>query len=160
MDRINRIVSNSCYQDCLRRNRAHEETRIFCKHDMDHFLDVARLAWIENLERNGGADRELIYAAALLHDCGRYRQYEEGIPHEQASAELAEDILPSCGFTDKESKDIMEAVRRHRNQAVAEDSGLSGLIYRADKRSRCCFACPAAEACDWSREKKNLLLLR
>lgn len=85
MDRINGIIRNACYQECLQKNRAHEETRIFCRHDMAHFLDVARLAWIENLERGSGIDRELVYAAALLHDCGRYRQYEDAVPHEQAS---------------------------------------------------------------------------
>ncbi len=29
MDRINGIIRNACYQECLQKNRAHEETRIF-----------------------------------------------------------------------------------------------------------------------------------
>ena len=70
MDRINGIIRNACYQECLQKNRAHEETRIFCRHDMAHFLDVARLAWIENLERGSGIDRELVYAAALCMTAG------------------------------------------------------------------------------------------
>ena len=160
MDRINGIIRNACYQECLQKNRAHEETRIFCRHDMAHFLDVARLAWIENLDRGSGIDRELVYAAALLHDCGRFRQYEDAVPHEQASGELAAGILEACGFTPEEKEEILAAILRHRDKEMAEERGLSGLIYRADKQSRSCFACPAEGECDWSREKKNLLLRR
>ena len=62
-----------------------EASREFCRHDVTHFLDVARLAWIENLERGLGVSKEEIYAAALLHDIGRHLQYEKGIPHDEAS---------------------------------------------------------------------------
>ena len=37
-------------------------------------------------------------------------------------------------------------------------SGLRRVLYRADKASRTCFACPAEKACDWSAEKKNMEL--
>ena len=43
---------------------------------MGHLLDVARLAWIFNLEANQEISKERIYAAALLHDIGRHIQYE------------------------------------------------------------------------------------
>ena len=36
---------------------------------------------------------ELTAAAALLHDCGKHEQYENGILHEQASARIAPEIL-------------------------------------------------------------------
>ena len=77
MDRVNRILHNPKYRECVEKNRKYEEERIFCRHDMSHFLDVARLSWIENLEKGLGIEKELIYAAALLHDCGRFRQYED-----------------------------------------------------------------------------------
>ena len=32
---------------------------------------------------------------------------------------------------------------------------LAGILYRADKNSRNCFACKAEHECNWSREKKN-----
>ena len=32
------------------------------------------------------------------------------------------------------------------------------VLYRADKKSRPCFACPAEGACSWPPSKKNLLL--
>ena len=92
--------------------------------------------------------------AGLLHDIGRFRQYEEGIPHEQASAELAEQILKDCGFEEQEQEEILRLIREHRTAGQAED--LAGLFYRADKLSRSCFSCPAREKCDWPEEKKNL----
>ena len=102
MDRVNRILHNPRYRECVEKNRKYEEERIFCRHDMSHFLDVARLSWIENLEKGLGIEKELIYAAALLHDCGRFRQYEDGTPHELAGAQLAEEILLDCGFEEPE----------------------------------------------------------
>ena len=73
-----------------------EASREFCRHDVTHFLDVARLAWIENLERGLGVSKEEIYAAALLHDIGRHLQYEKGIPHDEASVQLGGQILSDC----------------------------------------------------------------
>ena len=43
-----------------------EASREFCRHDVTHFLDVARVAWIENLERGLGVSKEEIY---VLRSC-------------------------------------------------------------------------------------------
>ena len=91
MERVNRIWRHRTYQECLEKIRAHEETREFCRHTPEHFLDVARLTYILALEEGIQAGlKELIYAAGLLHDIGRHLQYEKGIPHQTASAEIAE----------------------------------------------------------------------
>lgn len=156
MERIDAILCNESYQKHIKKNLAAEENRIFCRHNMEHFLDVARIGWIINLEEQIGLDKEYIYAAALLHDIGRHVQYENSVPHELASAQLAPEILRACGFDEAESEEILEAIRNHRNVAVADRCDLSGVLYRADKASRACFACQACKLCDWSREKKNL----
>ena len=70
MERVNRILRHPLYQSLLRELREAEAERIFCGHDMEHFLAVARLAWIENLQEHSGIAREMIYAAALLQDRG------------------------------------------------------------------------------------------
>lgn len=101
---------------------------------------------------------ELIYAAALLHDIGRWKQYEDGTPHEKASAELAPEILADCGFRAEETEQILTAILNHRNEKIKEEQSLSGILYRADKMSRSCFACEAEAACDWKGTKKNLEL--
>ena len=96
----------------MERLAEYEKDRIFCRHGVEHLLDVARIAYIENLEKNSGLSKEIIYGAALLHDIGRYLQYTEGIPHEKAGADLAGEILKDCGFTGKEQEEILGAISR------------------------------------------------
>lgn len=158
MDRVNRILKHNLFIEKLSRNMTAEADRRFCRHDMAHFLDVARIAMIINLQEKTEISGELIYAAALLHDIGKHRQYEEGIPHEQASALIARGILRDCGFDDKETDVITDAILEHRNSGVIPEQNLRGLLYRADKASRPCFGCRAAEDCGWKRDRKNMEL--
>lgn len=158
MDRIDQILKDDLFIDSLSKNEAAEKNRDFCHHDMAHFLDVARIGRILNAEEGLGVEAELIYAAALLHDIGKHLQYKEGTPHELASAELAAGILRDCGFDEKETDVIIDAIRGHRNLESAEEKGLTGILYRADKLSRACFCCPAEKDCNWESGKKNLRL--
>ncbi len=158
MERVNRIWRHPDYQKCLHRIEELEKTREFCRHDRNHFLDVARLAYIEDLEMGYGISKEWIYACGLLHDIGRHLQYEEGIPHHEASARIAGPILEDCGFEKEEIQEILKAILAHRDAGTKESAGLSGLIYRADKASRSCFACESEAACNWPAQKKNLEL--
>lgn len=155
MDRVNLILRNSKFQEYIDRIKQAEEERIFCLHNMGHFMDVARIAYIINLEEGVGISRELIYATALLHDIGRFVQYEDGTPHEKVSAILAVEIMEEAGFDEMEQDEILRAIREHRNKNVAVEKTLSGIIYRADKASRSCFACEAEIQCDWNSSKKN-----
>lgn len=159
MERIDKILNHDLFLECLRLNEQAEADRIFCHHDMTHFLDVARIAMIMNLEKGLGIPKDVIYAAALLHDIGRYMQYAEGIPHEEASAQLAPQILKDCGYSDKETRVIVSAIAAHRDKTVAEETSLNGILYKADKASRPCFSCKAAGECNWKADKKNLSVL-
>lgn len=158
-DRIQQILMHPAYQRYLAANRKMEADRRFCRHDMGHFLDVARIARIINLEEGFGTTTELIYAAALLHDIGRYLQYQNGTPHEIASARLAPEILRDCGFSEKEAEEILAAILSHRDESVAGEVSLRGLLYRADKASRACFACSAEQECNWKDGRKNLRIV-
>lgn len=159
MERINRILNHEKYQKYLAENEREEASRPFCRHNMGHFLDVARLAVILNETEGYGAEKEWIYAAALLHDIGRWVQYREGTPHEKASAALSGEILTECGFDNGEKDRILEAILAHRNAAVRDEKNLSGLLYRADKLSRPCYACKAESECDWKQDNKNKELI-
>lgn len=158
MNRVNQILFHPRYRQALEQTEILEQDRKFCRHGIAHFLDVARLAYIHSLEEGLDVDKDVIYAAALLHDIGRYQQYERGIPHERASADLAGEILPQCSFSEKERVQIQEAISGHRRQEDGEKdaSALGGLLYRADKMSRNCFACPAREECNWPEDKMNM----
>ena len=158
MKRVDRILKHESFQKFLERVCEFEKDRIFCRHNMEHFLAVARIAQIFNLKRKLKIDKAYVYAAALLHDIGRFKQYEDGTPHEKVSAALAPAILKDCGFNEKETELIVEAIRNHRNSEIEKERSLRGIIYRADKLSRSCYACPAEPQCNWKNDKKNLNL--
>ncbi|MBR1931904.1 MAG: HD domain-containing protein [Lachnospiraceae bacterium] len=158
MERIDRILNHDLFLEHLRENNTAEAERRFCRHNMTHFLDVARIGMIMNLEEQMNIPREWIYAAALLHDLGKHVQYEKGIPHEIAGAEIAPRILRECGFDDNETSVITDAIRAHRDEKSALEANLKGILYRADKASRACFACTVQKDCNWKGEKKNFKL--
>lgn len=158
MERVNQICRHPLWIESVNSIRILEQQRIFCRHNIQHFLDVARLAWIENLEQGLGLSKELIYAAAMLHDIGRHLQYTKQIPHDKGSAMLAEEILSDCGFNEEEREQVLSAVLQHRTKETKTENTLAGLLYRSDKKSRACLFCDAQNDCNWSKEKKNLKL--
>ncbi len=157
MERVDRIWRHPRYQECVRRIQDLEKERIFCRHTPEHFLTVARLTWMLALEAGISLEKELVYGAALLHDIGRHLQYEKGIPHEEASARIAEGILEDCGFSQEEMREILTAIRGHRTWQEGTD--FSALLYQGDKLSRSCFCCPVEAECNWPGEKKNLSIV-
>lgn len=158
MDKVDEITRHPLYRKSLQKIAEQEDGRIFCKHDMEHFLAVARIAMILNLQENLGISQEVIYGTALLHDIGRHCQYIDGIPHEQASYEIAGQILQDIEYTPDEKQMILDAISYHRSPAVSVQNDLCGIIYRADKKSRLCSQCAAREQCNWSPEKMNLTI--
>lgn len=151
----NLIYDHPVYASLLDRLEATEKVRIFCKHDLAHFLDVARIATILCHERNFSVSRDLIYTTALLHDIGRFAENEEGTPHDLASVAVAKELLPLTDFSDEEIDRILEAISDHRKK---EAEGFSGIFREADKASRACFRCPARAQCNWPDSKKNLAI--
>lgn len=158
MEKVNKICSHPLFLSSLAKIQELEKERIFCRHNTEHFLDVARIAYIENLEKNLHISKEKIYAAAMLHDIGRHLQYLQGIPHERGSAMIAEKILKDCGFEKEEQEEILSAIMGHRTPETRVSDNLAGLLYRADKKSRICAFCSACQECNWSTEKKNLVI--
>ena len=159
MDRVNEIWKHPLYQKYYARIEELEQNRVFCRHQMPHLLDVARIAYIRNLEDDMGFAKDVVYAAAVLHDIGKALQYEARIPHELAGVDIAEQILADlpaeAAYTTDEKRMILTAIKGHRR--LREDpEPLEKLLYESDKVSRICFACPAEAQCDWSREKKNM----
>ena len=161
MKRVHAILDAPLYRRCYARLEELERERIFCCHQMPHLLDVARIAYILNMEQDLGFEKEVIYAAAVLHDIGKYAQYEDGTPHEQSGEKIAAEILDSlpddAAFSEEEKRMILTAIRGQRK--LREDAKpLERLLYTSDKASRMCFACPAESECDWSSDKKNMEL--
>jgi len=154
LNKVNSILNSEKFKEHLNRNKENEKERKFCIHDLQHFIDVGRIAYIMTLENNLKIDKEIVYATALLHDIGRWMQYEKGIPHEIASYELALDILMECGFNEKERSIILNAILNHR-QKNNKKGTFQHIFYLSDKLSRNCFNCKVVDECNWSEEKKN-----
>ena len=104
----------------------------YCRHGMEHFLDTARIAYIRSLEETIPVSKDQIYAAALLHDIGKWQQYEDGTPHEIASARIASCILKDivttaeafpggAWFSPEDIRQILTAIRGHRTLRSAQN---------------------------------------
>ena len=87
MDRVDRIIYNEEYRRRMETVRNKETDRICCRHGLEHCLDVARIAYIMNIEQGYAIDREIIYAAARLHDVGRADPDDTGRKHHELSVE-------------------------------------------------------------------------
>ena len=153
----NAILHNAVYAQTMETLRTLEQDRIFCRHGMAHCLDVARITMLLCREYAVAAEPDVVYAAALLHDIGRAAEYTDGIPHEEAAEPLARAILTECHTPPALQEQIMRLIVCHRN-AQKEDGSLAYLFSLADKRSRCCFACPAFDACNWTAQRRNLTI--
>lgn len=202
MPRVDAVWNHPVYQERYRALQRAERDRAFCGHDLQHFLDVARIAWTVLLERgvaasyadalsggdaaDGGASvvdaaavahwpkvaRDVVYAAALLHDIGRADEYESGEPHDIAGPRIAAEILGTVEqdkrFSSGECEQILAAITHHRTSAgcaggasaegVCSAGALADALRYADKAARACYACPARELCNWPDGKKNLAI--
>lgn len=133
-----------------------EDDRIYCRHNLSHFFDVARICYILCLEHRLPINKDVIYSAAILHDLGRERQMTDGTSHEIASSELAKKVFDFTDFTLEERSMILSAIEEHRTHS--DEISFVSLFSKADKLSRDCFNCKASDSCYWSEEKKNLSL--
>ncbi|WP_245905586.1 HD domain-containing protein [Mogibacterium diversum] len=161
IDRFQDIYHDELWLICMEEIEAAESGRIYCRHDFTHLMDVARIAYILSVEEALCIQKDVIYAAALLHDIGRSKEYTDGIPHDEAGASIAEEILKRSSYSEKEREAIITAVRDHRGHYVPEEASglierLSYVIKRADKESRLCLSCDARDTCKWPNDKKNM----
>lgn len=161
MDRLNSIYRDELWLTCMEEIEVAESDRIYCRHDFTHLMDVARIAYILSVEEALCIQKDVIYAAALLHDIGRSKEYTDGVPHDEAGAIIAEEILKRSSYSDEEREAIISAVHGHRGHYEPEETSglierLSYVIKRADKESRLCLSCDARDTCKWPDDKKNL----
>lgn len=156
MHRIYKILKNAFFQKCLALNCSREENRRFCRHDWQHLIDVARICYILVLEEQAAGEiipgagkeqiKEVVYAAGLLHDIGRWQQYDTGEDHALVGAQLAEGVLKDAGFDGEEIALIVRAISRHRTGA-AGGGPLGEYLRRADDLARPCWKCEARDEC-------------
>ena len=155
MKRVAALLSAPQYKEYTDQIDRWEKTRRFCRHDRNHLWETARTAYIlylsgevpcpELADFSEATVREMIYAAAFLHDIGRFREYEnEALDHGEEGAVLARPLLTGAGFSDAQSALILKAIAHHRKRGF---DGFDLLLYRADKESRPCYDCPVLSEC-------------
>ena len=83
MEYVVRLLHQEQYRENVKKIARLEADRIYCRHNMEHFMDVARLAQIRNLKEQLGLDEEMIYLYALLHDIGRESLMQRHLPNLQ-----------------------------------------------------------------------------
>lgn len=159
MERINKIMADPLFQESILKTKDLEINREFCRHGLDHLIDVSRIAYILALEtekinslglilkvKENDRLKEVIYAAGLLHDIARWKEYIDGSDHAQVGSEMARPILQRADFTKGEIDLIANAILEHRGKEGVR-SILGEVIWLADDYSRGCLDCKAKEAC-------------
>ncbi len=165
MKNTERLLENERYKNYLKRLEAFESDRVFCRHNLEHFVSVARIAYIHALEKGllneSGTlccdaekveisklgkesyrfliSKDLIYFTSLLHDIGRVFEYEEGTPHDEASVEIAISFLDESTFNRAQEKLILDCIKEHRGRTEinTDSSGdsVQELLIKIFKRS-------------------------
>lgn len=156
LELTNKLLVSKKYLCELEKLAEFEQERIFCRHNIEHSLDVARITLIMCHENDIAADPDIIYSAALLHDIGRTDEYISGVPHEKAGIGKAEAILDDINCEERKKKKILSLIGNHRNNCEKNHQLLEDLFCKADKKSRLCFCCHAQEQCNWHKEKRNM----
>lgn len=159
MKRVELLVNDPLYREYLQRNFDEEKDSQYCMHDFRHHLDVARITYIMVLEQNdlnyfiresglSGklAAKEVIYAAGLTHDIGKWYEYQTGVDHASYGAKLGRALLPRVYFNPNEVDIICRAIFEHRNISV-DMSFLGERLHRADNLSRVCLDCEFSHQC-------------
>ena len=162
MDTVTRLIQHPLYKEKYDALQVYEKERLYCRHDMRHFMRVAQIADQIARENRLSFSTEEITLAALLHDIGRTMQYQHKISHAEASASFAREILLSLGYDDKKTEEIRKAIRTHSNRTDVkkrfarrgELQSLDELLSFADQFSRECFSCEVKDSCKWKTEEK------
>lgn len=148
LPRVNRIFQHDLYEEYSSKNKIAEAQRIYCRHGSDHGLSVARIAYIFLLEsKEISLSKEVIYAAGILHDIGRWLEYETQENHAQVGARLAVPILQDCGFSEKEVEVITQGIYEHRLKPSEAESVLGQALALADDWARDCKNCESKGSC-------------
>lgn len=151
----NKILCDTEYQKLVSLLSALEKERVFCRHDMEHFLNVARICCLICEKKKISFNPDIIYSAALLHDIGRTVEYTGGESHHIAGKSISERILKKTGCSEEFRQTVIELIVDHRKYDT-EDLSLKSIFSLADKKSRLCFMCEARSECYWPDEKKNM----
>ncbi|MCI5839988.1 MAG: HD domain-containing protein [Peptoniphilaceae bacterium] len=160
LENTNIIYSSNQYKKILEEIDFYEKDRIFCKHNIEHFLSVARIMYIISTEKNLNFNPDMIYTTALLHDLGRLDEYKYKADHAISSIKEAEKFLKITNFSDIQKEIIKNAIKNHRGNLKKSENDIYSFVNvfkKADKLSRNCKMCSAKSECYWKEKNENIL---
>ena len=93
---IEYIRKHSLYQECYIRlqKSGRRGKSTFADTQWNILLMLLALRGYWNLEQDFGIRKPVIYGMALLHDIGKYRQYEEGLSTRKSIRRNCENHIP------------------------------------------------------------------
>lgn len=148
MARVNQLLEHEDYICYMKKIDELEKERHFCKHGFEHGLNVARVAYAYILEKGEFIlPKEVVYAAAFLHDIGRWVEYQTGEDHAQAGAQLALPLLEACGYSSEDIQVILKGIREHRRHQEENLTLLGEALSLADDWARECRHCSVQALC-------------
>lgn len=103
-------------------------------HDWEHTLRVCRLC--RKIGIAEGADMQVLYSAALLHDIGRCHQDQSAgaVCHAEKGAQMAVDLIQPLPLTPIQKDNILHCVRTHRYRGANRPETLEAcVLFDADK---------------------------
>jgi uncharacterized protein len=103
-------------------------------HGFDHVLRVLRL--VELIAPQLGADKEILYAAALLHDSADAAPIEgqDRSSHELTSADFARQVLLEEGWAEERIEAVQHCILSHRFRSSESPQTLEAkILFDADK---------------------------
>lgn len=105
-----------------------------CGHDFDHTLRVYKNAL--KLAELCGGDIQIISAAAMLHDVGRFEETRTrgAVCHAQIGAVIARQYLEKRGFDEDFINAVVHCIERHRfRKGLAPETLEAKVLFDADK---------------------------
>lgn len=159
MSRVNQLLEQEDFISYMEKIDESEKERLFCKHGFEHGLNVARIAYAYLLEKGELLHfKECVYAAALLHDIGRWLEYETGEDHAEVSARLALPLLEACRFSGDDIQVILKGIREHRRHPEDNLTKLGAALALADDWSRDCRRCSVQSRCHKYHQTMNQVM--
>jgi uncharacterized protein len=105
----------------------------FISHDFSHTERVYRLA-IRIAEKEK-ADIDIVQAAALLHDVGRFKERDDTTKcHAEESAKMAPDILRNINFPENKIPAVLHCIKVHRySKGLKAETKEAEILQDADR---------------------------
>ena len=102
-------------------------------HDCQHIYRVLYHAL--EIAKDYDVDREVLIAAALLHDIGREAQFRDPrLDHATVGADLAYDYLKKIGWAEDKAQHVKACIATHRFRAESPPVSMEAkILYDSDK---------------------------